>query len=90
MTERWQCGDGNCITPHVYDDSIVLRNANTTVGYARFSKADASLDYIFVNPAFRRQGLGRQLVALCEKECGAKLAPAPPISPVGQLFFSAI
>ena len=34
------------------------------VGYATFSKADASLDYICINPAFRREGLGRQLVAL--------------------------
>jgi GNAT superfamily N-acetyltransferase len=90
MDKHWQCGNGHRITPHVYEDSIVLRNANTTVGYATFSKADASLDYIFVNPSFRRQGLGRQLVALCEKECGAKLAPASPISPIGQLFFSAI
>mgnify|MGYP001330144709 CR=1 FL=1 len=90
MDKRRRCAHGKDITPHVYEDSIVLRNANTTVGYATFSKADASLDYIFVNPAFRRQGLGRQLVALCEKECGAKLAPAPPISPVGQQFFSSI
>jgi ribosomal protein S18 acetylase RimI-like enzyme len=74
----------------VYEDSIVLRNANKMVGYATFSKADASLDYICINPAFRREGLGRQLVALYEKECGAKLAPAPPISTIGQLFFSAI
>ena len=90
MDERSERGDSGYMTPHVYEDSIVLRNANTTIGYATFSKSDASLDYIFVNPAFRRQGLGRQLVALCEKECGAKLAPAPPISPIGQRFFFAI
>jgi GNAT superfamily N-acetyltransferase len=90
MDESWQCGDGNYITPHVYEDSIVLRNANTTVGYATFSKAAASLDYIFVNPAFRRRGFGRKVVALCETECGGTLTPAPPISPIGQLFFSAI
>ncbi|MGY9020566.1 MAG: GNAT family N-acetyltransferase [Alphaproteobacteria bacterium] len=90
MDERSERDDSGYITPHFYQDSIVLRNANTTIGYAMFSKSDASLDYIFVNPAFRRQGLGRQLVALCEKECGAKLAPALPISAVGQRFFFAI
>ncbi|MDE0790613.1 MAG: GNAT family N-acetyltransferase [Woeseiaceae bacterium] len=90
MDERSERGDPGYITPHFYEDSIVLRNANTTIGYATFSKSDASLDYIFVNPAFRRQGLGRQLVALCEKECGTKLAPALPMSPVGQRFFFAI
>ncbi len=71
-----------------FDDTIVLQNFNTTIGYACFSKASNSIDYIFVNPAFRRQGYGRKLVELCEDACGKKLVPAPPISPLGRKFFS--
>ena len=70
------------------DDAVVLSNANTTVGYARFSKVDRTVDYIFVHPSFRRRGFGRFLVALCEQECGCRLCPAPPISPLGRRLFS--
>jgi GNAT superfamily N-acetyltransferase len=76
------------IKQRIFDDSIVLQNSNTTIGYACFSKASHSINYIFVNPAFRRQGYGRKLVELCEDACGKKLVPAPPISPLGRKFFS--
>jgi len=71
-----------------FDDTIILQNCNTTIGYACFSKASNSIDYIFVNPTFRRQGYGRKLVEQCENACGKKLVPAPPISPLGRKFFS--
>jgi hypothetical protein len=34
MDERSERDDSGYITPHFYQDSIVLRNANTTIGYA--------------------------------------------------------
>jgi len=72
----------------VDDDAVVISNANTTVGYARLSKADRTVDYVFVHPSFRRRGFGRLLVAQCEQECGCRLCPAPPISPLGRKLFS--
>jgi GNAT superfamily N-acetyltransferase len=68
-------------------DTVIIANDNTTIGYARFSRDAASLDYIFVNPAFRRLGYGRRLVALAEHACGASLTPAPPLSPLGKKLF---
>jgi GNAT superfamily N-acetyltransferase len=80
---------GEIIMVRIDRDTIVLANANTTIGYARYSKSDLTLDYIFVSTAFRRKGYGRHLVKLCEAECLQPLLPAPPISPLGHRFFAA-
>lgn len=71
-------------------DAVVIVNANTTIGYARFSREAATLDYIFVSPAFRRRGYGRGLVALAENACGRALVAAPPLSPLGRDFAAAV
>lgn len=81
---------GNDVQKRVEDDAVVLFNANTTIGYARFSRTGKTIDYIFVHPAFRRKGYGRRLIELSERECGSRLIPAPPISPLGQEFFSVL
>jgi GNAT superfamily N-acetyltransferase len=79
---------GEDLVMRVDNDAVVLSDANTTVGYARFSKFDRTVDYIFVHPSFRRKGIGRRLVAQCEQECGCRLCPAPPLSPLGRKLFS--
>ena len=71
-------------------EAVIIANVNTTIGYARFSPETGLLDYIFVNPAFRRQGHGRRLVALAEQACARRLTPAAPVSPSGGLFFAAL
>jgi len=71
-------------------DAVVIANENTTIGYARFTAETGLLEYIFVNPAFRRQGHGSRLVALAEQACGCRLTPAPPVSPSGGLLFAAL
>ena len=88
MTHPIRQGPGDDVAVRVDDDAVVLSNANTTVGYARFSKVDRTVDYIFVHPSFRRKGFGRLLVELCEQECGCPLYPAPPLSPLGRKLFS--
>ena len=80
-------GPAKGVAARVEDDTVILSNANTTIGYAHFSKADASIEYIFVHPAFRRQGYGRRLIDLCEHASNARLTPAPPISPLGRYLF---
>ena len=74
----------------VYGDSIVIRNKNTTIGYAHFSAETKQLDYLYVNPLFRRKGYGRKLVNLCEQVSGTPLHPQPPISKLGRLFFNGL
>ena len=37
----------------VGDDTVVIKNRNTTIGYATFDAAACELSYIFVSPAFR-------------------------------------
>ena len=81
---------GNGIAVRVDSDSALLVNRNTTIGYARFSRTRRTLDYIFVNPAFRRQGHARRLLELCANECAGDLRAALPISPLGQRFCDAV
>ena len=78
------------IAVRVDGDSALLVNRNTTIGYARFWRMSRTLDYIFVNPAFRRQGHAQRLVELCAKECDGDLCAALPISPLGQRFCDAV
>ena len=44
------------------DDTVVIANENTTIGYATFDAAAGELTYIFVNPGFRKSGFGSMLV----------------------------
>lgn len=84
--EDWQLN----LSISVYQDCVVFTNKNTTLGLAYFSKTDRVLNYIFVHPSFRRQGVGGSLVGKSEELCGTKLMPAEPISPLGQKFFQAL
>ncbi len=70
------------------DSTVIITNVNTTIGYATVDANASSLTYIFVNPAFRRQGYGSMLVEAAEKILGTQLIPAKPISPLGEKFFN--
>lgn len=69
------------------DDAISIKNANTTVGYARYSKPNQTIEYIFVHPAFRRMGYGRLILDILRARTGTVLRPEPPVSPLGHLLF---
>jgi GNAT superfamily N-acetyltransferase len=71
----------------VTEDSVILKNNNTTVGFAYFSKGSMALEYIFVHPQFRRMGVGSLLVAKAEMACGGAVKPEDPITPLGKKFF---
>ena len=71
----------------IYGDTVTIANANTTIGYVRFSRTRGSIEYIFVSPAFRRRGYGSELLRIIENEVVAPLRPEPPLSPLGQQFF---
>jgi GNAT superfamily N-acetyltransferase len=69
------------------EDTVVIANENTTIGYATLDAEVGVLTYIFVHPAFRRRGYGSMLVAAAEKTAERALKPAEPISPLGRRFF---
>ena len=70
-----------------FSDSVVtFKNINTTLGFVRYSK-EAEVEYIFVNPIFRRKGLAKKLLQIVKKITKAKLKPQDPISPLGEKLF---
>lgn len=64
------------------DGVYTLKNLNTTIGFVRFNK-DAEVEYIFVNPIFRKKGLAKRLLSLVKKKTGKKIILKEPISPLG-------
>ena len=69
------------------DGVITIKNINTTLGFVRYNGA-AEVEYIFVNPMFRRQGLAKKLLNIVEKKTKIKPTPQDPISPLGEKLFN--
>jgi len=71
----------------LYSDGVVtFKNINTTIGFVRYNE-EAEVEYIFVNPIFRRKGLAKKLLLIVEKKTNAKPKPQNPISPLGEKLF---
>ena len=64
------------------DDVFTFKNENTTVGFVRFN-VKAEVEYIFVNPIFRKQGLAKKLLKLVKDKTGKEITLQAPISPLG-------
>ena len=69
------------------DGVITFKNKNTTIGFVRFN-SEGEVEYIFVNPAFRKQGLAKKLLKLTKERTGKDLIPQKPISPLGKKLFN--
>ena len=69
------------------DGVITFKNKNTTIGFIRFND-NGEVEYIFVNPAFRKQGMAKKLLKLTRKKLGKPLIPQDPISPLGKKLFN--
>ena len=69
------------------DGVITFKNKNTTIGFIRFNDS-GEVEYIFVNPAFRKQGMAKKLLKLTRKKLGKELIPQDPISPLGKKLFN--
>ena len=64
------------------DQVFTFKNANTTLGFVRFNKK-GEVEYIFVNPIFRKQGLAKKLLKLVKEKTGNEIVLQEPISPLG-------
>ena len=64
------------------DDVFIFKNINTTIGFVRFNKK-GEIEYIFVNPIFRKKGFAKKLLKLVKNETGKEISFQKPISPLG-------
>ena len=71
------------------DGVITFKNKNTTIGFIRFNDK-GEVEYIFVNPAFRKQGMAKKLLKLTREKLGRDLTPQEPISPLGKKLFNIV
>ena len=71
------------------DEVFTFKNDNTTLGFVRFNKI-GEVEYIFVNPIFRNQGLAKQLLKLVKEKTGKKIILQEPISPLGSKLMKSI
>ena len=71
------------------DGVITFKNINTTIGFVRYNE-EAEVEYIFVNPMFRRKGLAKKLLSIVEEKTKIKPSPQDPISPLGEKLFKTI
>ena len=73
----------------IADGIVLIKNQNTTIGYSRFTDA-GDVEYIYVNPMYRRQGYGALLLAEIRRIAGQIGAIHTPVSPLGTAFFGAL
>ena len=64
------------------DGVFTFKNSNTTIGFVRFNKK-GEVEYIFVNPLFRKKGLAKKLLLLVKEKTGKNIVLQEPISPLG-------
>ena len=68
------------------EDVFTIKNNNTTIAFLRYNQK-GEVEYIFVNPIFRKKGLAKKLLKITEEKLGTKLIPQEPISPLGRKLF---
>ena len=72
-----------------FDGVFTLKNLNTTIGFVRFN-INGEIEYIFVNPIFRKKGFAKRLLNLVKKKIGKKLIFQEPISPLGSKLLKSL
>ena len=78
----------NCILEES-DGVFTYKNENTTLGFVRFNE-NGEVEYIFVNPIFRKKGLAKKLLTLVKEKTKKKLVFQKPISPLGSKLLKSL
>ena len=68
---------------------FTFKNENTTIGFVRFNEK-AEVEYIFVNPIFRKKGIATKLLLLVKEKTGKKIILQEPISPLGSKLLNSL
>ena len=71
------------------DDVFTFKNENTTLGFVRFN-VKGEVEYIFVNPIFRKKGLAKKLLELVKEKTGKEIILKEPISPLGSKLLNSL
>ena len=71
------------------DGVFTFKNKNTTLGFVRFNEK-GEVEYIFVNPIFRKQGLATKLLQLVKQKTGKEIILQEPISPLGSKLLKSL
>ena len=68
---------------------FTFKNENTTIGFVRFNEK-GEVEYIFVNPIFRKQGLATKLLELVKQKTKKEIIFQEPISPLGSKLLKSL
>ena len=71
------------------DGVFTFKNENTTIGFVRFNEK-GEVEYIFVNPIFRKQGLATKLLQLVREKTKKDIILQEPISPLGSKLLKSL
>jgi len=71
------------------DGVFTMKNVNTTIGFVRFNE-DGEIEYIFVNPIFRKKGLATKMLKLVKNKTKKNIIFQKPISPLGSKLLASI
>ena len=71
------------------DGVFTYKNENTTLGFVRFNDM-GEVEYIFVNPIFRKKGIAKKLLKLVKKKTGKEIVLQEPISPLGSKLLNSL
>ena len=71
------------------DGVFTLKNINTTIGFVRFNKV-GEIEYIFVNPIFRKKGIAKKLLKLVRDKTNKRIILQKPISPLGNKLLKSL
>ena len=71
------------------DGVFTYKNNNTTLGFVRFNNT-GEVEYIFVNPLFRKKRIAKSLLKLVREKTQKKLTFQQPISPLGSKLLKSI
>ena len=78
----------NCILEES-DGVFTYKNENTTLGFVRFNDK-GEIEYIFVNPIFRKKGIATRLLKLVKEKTGKEIILQQPISPLGSKLLNSL
>ena len=71
------------------DGVFIFKNINTTIGFVRFNNL-GEIEYIFVNPIFRKKGIATKLLQLVKQKTGKEIILQEPISPLGSNLLNSL
>jgi len=71
------------------DGVFTYKNENTTLGFVRFNDK-GEVEYIFVNPIFRKKGVATKLLKLVKNKTKKKIILQKPISPLGSKLLKSL